>query len=144
MNHPNEYTYDAQQQIVTLDSPSEVTVAEIIAQNELVVADSAVSRDAGFLIDLRNGACLLRYDEIHQLLSWHEGRGRPMKGRRAFIVDRPITVGTANIYCTLLRVHGIEAEMFPDQESAMAWLSDTSVHSRIMERDSGHRGASGF
>jgi hypothetical protein len=144
MNHSDGYTYNAESRIVTLDSPAEVTVSAIVAQNEFIVADSAIPRDAGFLIDFRSGTCLFRYDEIHQLLLWHEGRGRPMKGRRAFIVDRPITIGTANIYCTLLRLHGIEAEMFPDQDSAIAWLSDVSVPSRIRERGSGNRSAVGF
>ena len=144
MNHPNGYTYDAKLRMVTLDSPAEVTVSGIVAQNELIVADSSVPRDVSFLIDLRDGVCLLRYDEIHQLLSWHEGRGRFMQGRRAFVVDRPVTVDTANIYCTLLGLQGIEAEIFTGQESAIAWLSDVPVQSRIRERGSGHRVASGL
>ena len=55
MNHPNGYTYDAKLRMVTLDSPAEVTVSGIVAQNELIVADSSVPRDVSFLIDLRDG-----------------------------------------------------------------------------------------
>lgn len=106
-----------------LKDSSIVTLAEFLALSERLIEDTRVPEDAGFLIDFRKVARLLQFDEIYQLIDWQKSRGFPFKGRCAFIVDRPATIGTANIFCSLLQLQSIEAEMFDDETMALAWLS---------------------
>ena len=125
MNNAGGYQFDETNLVVILKDSPIATLGETIALCERLIDDPRVSEDAGFLIDLRKMARLLQFDEIYQLVDWHKSRGFPFKGRYAFLVDRPATIGTANIFCSLLQLQSIESEMFDDESKATAWLSNT-------------------
>ena len=117
------YEFDENARIVRVDTSRLANLEDSLALSQRLVHDSRIPLDAGFIIDLRAMRHLLQFDEIYQLMDWHKGRGLQFKGRFAFLVDRPATVGTANIFCTLLHLHAIEADMFDSDELALAWLS---------------------
>ena len=137
MDNSGEYQFDETGQIVMLKDSSLATLAESIALSERLIDDTRVPEDAGFLIDFRRVARLLQFDEIYQLIDWHKSRGFPFKGRCAFIVDRPATIGTANIFCSLLQLQSIEAEMFDGEAMALAWLSSAPRVSGAYNRQVG-------
>jgi hypothetical protein len=97
---------------------------ECIVLCEDLVENRTVPEDTSILIDLRKVVRLFQFDEIYQLVAWHKSHGFPFKGRFAFLVDRPATIGTANIFCSLLQLQSVEAEMFDDDSLAMAWLAN--------------------
>jgi len=117
------YKFDENTQVVTLESIRVASLEDSIAVSERLTQDPRIPRSAGFLVDLRSVTRLLQFDEIYQIIEWHKARDFPMKGRIAFLVDRPATVGTANIFCTLLQQYAIEADMFDNDELALTWLS---------------------
>ena len=120
---PSGHTYDSALRIVTFDIAEDAGAAAIIEQFERVIVDSSIPLDAGCLIDLRHGARIFHFNEVHEFTRWFEGRSRLLQGRRAFIAEQSVEVEAANIFCTLLRPRGTEAEVFNDEESAIAWLS---------------------
>ena len=136
MDNSGGYQFDENHRIVILKDSPIVTLGEAIALSERLIEDTRVPEDAGFLIDLRTMARLLQFDEIYQLIDWHKSRGFPFKGRNAFVVDRPATIGTANIFCSLLQLQSIEAEMFDDEKLAMSWLSSAPRVSGAYNRQS--------
>ncbi len=117
------YQYDEAKQIVVLNDSSFTLLADAMALSERLVQDPRLPEDVGIIVDFRKVSRLLQFDEIYTLLDWHKSRHFPLKGRCAFIVDRPATIGTANIFCSLLQLQSIEAEMFDDEASAEAWLA---------------------
>jgi hypothetical protein len=117
------YQFDEAKQIVLLRDSSLGLLADAIALSERLVQDPRLPEDVGFIVDFRRVSRLLQFDEIYNLLDWHKSRHFPLKGRCAFIVDRPATIGTANIFCALLQLQSIEAEMFDDEASAEVWLA---------------------
>ena len=120
------YKFDESTQVVTLETFKVASLEDSIAISEQLISDSSIPQGASFLVDLRNMTRLLQFDEIYQIIDWHKSRGFPFKGRHAFLVDRPATVGTANIFCTLLQLYSIEADMFDKDELALSWLSSGS------------------
>ena len=143
MDNSGGYQFDETHQIVMLKDSPVVTLGEAIALSERLIEDTRVPESAGFLIDLRTMARLFQFDEIYQLIDWHKSRGFPFKGRRAFLVDRPATIGTANIFCSLLQLQSIEAEMFDNEQLAMAWLSSAPRVSGAYNRQSDSDGGAG-
>ncbi len=118
------YKFDENTQVVTVDTLQLVNLEDSIAVSEQLTQDPSIPPVAGFLIDLRPMTHLLQFDEIYQIIDWHKVRGFPFRGRCAFLVDRPATVGTANIFCTLLQLYAIEADMFDNDDRARTWLSN--------------------
>jgi hypothetical protein len=117
------YKFDEVTQVVTVESSQLASIEESIAVCERLTQDPRIPRGAGFLFDLRTMTHLLQFDQIYQIVDWHKVRDFPLKGRFAFLVDRPATIGTANIFCTLLQLYAIEADMFDNDELAHTWLS---------------------
>jgi hypothetical protein len=135
------YHFDEAKQIVLLNDPSLASLADAIALSARLVQDPRLTHDVGFVVDFRGMSRLLQFDEIYNLLDWHKSRHFPLRGRCAFIVDRPATIGTANIFCSLLRLQSIEAEMFDDEASAEAWLALAPRMSGAYSRRPGTDGA---
>jgi hypothetical protein len=123
MGDSRGYSFDESIQVVILDEPIEADLDAAIALSKRLAEDPHLPVYAGFLVDLRPMTRLFQFDEIYQLIDWHKTRGFPFKGRVAFLVDRPATVGTANIFCSLLQLHALEAEIFDSEELAKTWLS---------------------
>ena len=133
------YEYDEENCVVKLKN-SPVTLDETILLCEHLASNSQISDDANFLIDLRSTPRLFQFDEIYQLVAWHKAHDFPFKGRFAFVVDRPATVGTANIFCSLLQLQSVEAEMFEAQNLAMEWLARAPRTSGAYLRGRAHEG----
>jgi len=131
-HRPRGYTYDSALRIVTLDIAEDAGAAAIIEHFERVIVDSSIPLDAGCLVDLRHGARIFLFNEVHEFTRWFDGRSRLLQGRRAFITQRPGEMGAANIFCAFLRPRGIEAEVFTDEESAIAWLCSSECRVRAI------------
>lgn len=116
------YEYDEDNRIIKLkDSPT--TLDEAMSLCDHLASSSNIAKDAHFLVDLRSAPRLFQFDEIYQLVAWHKAHGFPFKGRFAFLVDRPATIGTANIFCSLLQLQSVEADMFDAESMAREWLA---------------------
>jgi len=124
MTESDAYEYDEHNGVVIMSNAFPFTLDDSILLCEHLIEDPRVPEEASFLIDLRCVPRLLQFEEIYQLVSWHKSHGFPFKGRFAFLVDRPATIGTANIFCSLLQLHAVEAEMFDDQSLALGWLAN--------------------
>jgi hypothetical protein len=139
VNQSSDYDFDEDNCVVRFKN-SPATLDESIALCEHLVANPRVPEEANFLIDLRSVARLFQYDEIYKLIAWQKTHGFPLKGRFAFLVDRPATIGTANIFCALLQLQSAEAEMFDDEPSALAWLANapriSGAYARPVAQDS--------
>lgn len=134
MVNSGSYKFDEDTQIVTVETSQLATLEDSIAVSEQLIQDPRIPRGAGFFVDLRTARHLLQFDEIYQIVDWCKSRGFPFQGRCAFLVDRPATVGTANIFCTLLQLYSIEADMFDNSELALSWLSSAPRSSGEFDR----------
>ena len=122
MDNSGDYEFDEYSSVVKFRTLPSV-LDEFIHLCERVAANPGVPEHANLLIDLRSAARLFQFDEIYEFVAWHKAQGFPFKGRFAFLVDRPATIGTANIYCSLLQLQSVEAEMFDAESAAMTWLA---------------------
>jgi len=135
------YEFDSDNCVVILKNVPVTSLDESILLCERLVEDPRVPEEANFLIDLRRSVRLFQFDEIYQLVAWHKSHNFPFKGRCAFLVDRPATIGTANIFCSLLQLQAVEAEMFDDEVLAMGWLSKAPRISGAYARSSVAKGS---
>lgn len=122
MDNSGNYEFDEYSSVVKFRTLPSV-LDEFIHLCERVAANAAVPEHTNVLIELRSAARLFQFDEIYQFVAWNKAHGFPFKGRFAFLVDRPATIGTANIFCSLLQLQSIEAEMFDAESAAMTWLA---------------------
>ena len=122
MDNSGDYEFDEYSSVVKFRTLPSV-LDEFIRLCERVAANAGVPEHTSVLIELRSAARLFQFDEIYQFVAWHKAHGFPLKGRFAFLVDRPATIGTANIFCSLLQLQSIEAEMFDAESAAMTWLA---------------------
>jgi len=122
LDNSGDYEFDEYSSVVKFRTLPSV-LDEFIHLCERVAANPGVPEHTNLLIDLRSAARLFQFDEIYQFVAWHKAQGFPFKGRFAFLVDRPATIGTANIYCSLLQLQSVEAEMFDAESAAMIWLA---------------------
>lgn len=139
MDYSGTYEFDDYNCVVKVtNSPS--ALDECLALCEHLASNAHIPEDASILVDLRSAPRLFQFDEIYQLVAWHKSHGFPFKGRIAFLVDRPATIGTANIFCSLLQLQSLEAEMFDLQDAAMAWFANapkvSGAYARGVTRDS--------
>lgn len=140
MDYSDSYEFDEYNCIVKLKN-SPVTLDETIFLCEHLASSPQIPEQANFLIDLRSVSRLFQFDEIYQLVAWHKSHAFPFKGRFAFLVDRPATIGTANIFCSLLQLQSVEAEMFGEESIAVAWLANapriSGAYARRTSREAG-------
>jgi len=122
VDNSGDYEFDEYSSVVKFRTLPSV-LDEFIRLCERVAANAGVPEHTSVLIELRSAARLFQFDEIYQFVAWHKAHGFPLKGRFAFLVDRPATIGTANIFCSLLQLQSIEAEMFDAESAAMTWLA---------------------
>jgi len=134
MTESDAYEYDEHNGVVTMNNACLYTLDDSLLLFERLIEDPHVPEEANFLVDLRCAPRLPQFEEIYQLVSWQKSHEFPFKGRFAFLVDRPATIGTANIFCSLLQLHDMEAEMFDDQALALGWLANAPRISGAYQR----------
>lgn len=77
------------------------------------------------LVDLRDVTSFsVQYADVSDFAGLRRQERLPRRVRSAIIAGRPVAVGFANMYATILNHPDVEVRVFQSEDEALAWLAE--------------------
>ncbi len=103
-----------------------VTAQDLAAATPQVVEiERAHPQGIDRVVDLRDvTAFSVQYADVSDFAGLRRQERLPRRVRSAIIAGRPVTVGFANMYATILNHPDVDVRVFQSEDEARAWLAE--------------------
>ena len=95
------------------------------AMPQIVALERAHPQGIDRLVDLRDVTSFnVQYADVSDFAGLRRQERLPRRARSAIIAGRPVAVGFANMYATILNHPDVDVRVFQTEEDALAWLAE--------------------